>query len=921
MSAFNPYSHWLGIVGKEKPDTYYELLGLKHGESNVAKIANRADELLAKVQKMRDNDHFSEWNQLLTEIQVAKNCLCNPKQKAEYDQKRPHPSAYNGATPGMQQGVQPGIYPQQGGYPQQGAYPQPGIYPQQGVQVGTPLQGIPVQSQPVAQPVSVQVAQPVVTPQPIAQPVASADPLFSINTSPTKKVRSKKSPKRVVRKKKSASSSVTRNIIAIVGVCLVGFLGYQLYQESLKQAPNNDEALTNQDAQPSELPDDLKTLEPDAPDEIAKKADADSQTPNFEGIRQALKKLDFNRARNLLSNTKKMSLSPEDKERQERLQKIVHYSSSFYKQMNNMLLTSKPPMELCDKKYGLVDVTEVEEIDGSEVTMRTSATIRIDGKNVLFTMSQPKKQGNSLYDILYRHQFANDTGMGKMNSALGYAILELATKDGDNKTAIKLLCDVAKKGTEKHRQAIRQICDEFNVDASDIMTTDEEQDFGFTTNLETDEEQKPNAPKAQETEALKEPPNEKAQETEASKETQNKKEAETKASKGAKKKNSKRKKRKGDDKNSDDNAKFDAETHQKEWWQLTTAARQDLSWRRIPAVRENLEKLERIIQTDNERDELYRLNVLTDYMEHFIAWIEKQMGTFEPASTVNVDGVDIGIVESEIGQLVIREQGVNKRYTVENLNPKLVNWLIGDSLTDQHDYVLYGTYLAMDTAGDRAKAGLCWTTAVEKGFNKRLGKFLLQELTVELPNMGPRMLSQELNDRIGRKKPSRYTQEQAIPTVTERENALKSILEEFKEDYANEDAPSQMKMVAKFMSQAQATKRNPAEAYVMTEEASRIALKNGHYKKAYDALLIQETRFQRDTYLERIEIITGADPTIRGSSSTAELLECASQLGLEAVQRNNKRDVKHILGILQKNAKGSQRKRAVTLEQQLKMMR
>ncbi|MDO4629889.1 MAG: hypothetical protein Q4C70_11955, partial [Planctomycetia bacterium] len=129
MSTFNPYSHWLGIVGKEKPDTYYELLGLKHGESNVAKIAKSADELLAKVQKMRDNDHFPEWNQILTEIQVAKNCLCNPKYKAEYDAKHPAPSA----TPSA--GMQPGMQPQQPGmYPPPGM--QPGMYPQPGMQPG-----------------------------------------------------------------------------------------------------------------------------------------------------------------------------------------------------------------------------------------------------------------------------------------------------------------------------------------------------------------------------------------------------------------------------------------------------------------------------------------------------------------------------------------------------------------------------------------------------------------------------------------------------------------------------------------------------------------------------------------------------------------------------------------------------------------
>ncbi|MDO4630328.1 MAG: hypothetical protein Q4C70_14210, partial [Planctomycetia bacterium] len=682
-------------------------------------------------------------------------------------------------------------------------------------------------------------------------------------------------------------------------------------------------------------------------DEIVKAVDADYQVPNFDAVRQSLTELNFIHARNQLLDIEKMSLSPKNKERLGRLQKVVQYSSDFHTQMNDMVLKLTPPVELCDGEYGLVEVKEIEDedyVDGAEIKVKkTRVVIRINGKNVRFMMSSPKKQGNNLYDILYRHRFAAMTEAGNMNPALGYAVLELITADGDDETALKLLNTVSQKGTDEQKVTVRQIYDEFNING-----------LGAMTDIAAAEEQAENADSekvaenAKEAETLEEADTKKetakATDNEALKETEKAvsefkiPEAEDADAKGKVSKKSKKRKSADDDdvdaEDDDDTKVADnkvdddeedaeaqaAERHKKEWELLTTTVRQDLSWRRLSAVRRNLMQLEKLAQTEEEKDEHYRLTLLTENMELFVSWIAQHMGNFQPGTTVSANGVDVGVVESTQGRLVIRDQGINKTYTTENLNPKLVEWLVVKSLKAADDYVIYGTYLAMDSEGDRAKAKSYWSTAVGKGFDKMTIDLLMKELDVELPDSGRRPTQQMQNARTGRGKVD-MMEPQVIPTGDDYEKAFNAVKKEFAKDYAKSDVRSQMKMVAKFMKQAQDSDRDSAQAYVMAEEAHKIALKNGYYENAYEALMIQETRFQRDTYQERMEMITDANPTIRGQSSSTELVDCALKMGMDAVQRKKKIDANRLLGIARKNAKGSQVKRAQSLEQQLNMMK
>lgn len=82
----NPYQQWLGLynVSGMKPN-YYELLGLQFGESNPYVIEQAANEMATRLNSVNPGPDVALWNSIMTEIQNAQMCLCNPASKMDYD--------------------------------------------------------------------------------------------------------------------------------------------------------------------------------------------------------------------------------------------------------------------------------------------------------------------------------------------------------------------------------------------------------------------------------------------------------------------------------------------------------------------------------------------------------------------------------------------------------------------------------------------------------------------------------------------------------------------------------------------------------------------------------------------------------------------------------------------------------------------
>ncbi|MDO4551229.1 MAG: hypothetical protein Q4C96_08275, partial [Planctomycetia bacterium] len=87
MAPFNPYHFWLDYPENSQPQNHYELLGISPLERDPNLIVRAADTLIQRVQKSSPEGRIIEWQQLLTQLQQAKACLCNPSAKSQYDAK------------------------------------------------------------------------------------------------------------------------------------------------------------------------------------------------------------------------------------------------------------------------------------------------------------------------------------------------------------------------------------------------------------------------------------------------------------------------------------------------------------------------------------------------------------------------------------------------------------------------------------------------------------------------------------------------------------------------------------------------------------------------------------------------------------------------------------------------------------------
>lgn len=83
--SFNPYLEWLGVRSAADRPNFYELLRLEPFEANPEAILTAANVQMAKVRSQRSQDHPEHWRRLLAEIDVAKRVLCDPEEKAVYD--------------------------------------------------------------------------------------------------------------------------------------------------------------------------------------------------------------------------------------------------------------------------------------------------------------------------------------------------------------------------------------------------------------------------------------------------------------------------------------------------------------------------------------------------------------------------------------------------------------------------------------------------------------------------------------------------------------------------------------------------------------------------------------------------------------------------------------------------------------------
>ncbi len=83
--AFDPYHKWLGIRPKDQPPHHYRLLGIDLFEDDAEVLAEAAERRLGHLAKHQSGEHVEQAEKILAQITAARDCLCDPIKKAEYD--------------------------------------------------------------------------------------------------------------------------------------------------------------------------------------------------------------------------------------------------------------------------------------------------------------------------------------------------------------------------------------------------------------------------------------------------------------------------------------------------------------------------------------------------------------------------------------------------------------------------------------------------------------------------------------------------------------------------------------------------------------------------------------------------------------------------------------------------------------------
>ncbi len=82
---FDPYLQWLDIPTDERPPDHYQLLGLKRFEDDRDVVEAAAEQQIGLLFAFRTGEHAALCQQLLDEVNAAKECLLNENRKTGYD--------------------------------------------------------------------------------------------------------------------------------------------------------------------------------------------------------------------------------------------------------------------------------------------------------------------------------------------------------------------------------------------------------------------------------------------------------------------------------------------------------------------------------------------------------------------------------------------------------------------------------------------------------------------------------------------------------------------------------------------------------------------------------------------------------------------------------------------------------------------
>ena len=152
--------------------------------------------------------------------------------------------------------------------------------------------------------------------------------------------------------------------------------------------------------------------------------------------------------------------------------------------------------------------------------------------------------------------------------------------------------------------------------------------------------------------------------------------------------------------------------------------------RNLATSKQNLQTAAANAQGPADQTELERLQALQDHLEQFWDGIRKAVAAMQPLDEIVLSESNrVAVIEASREELAVQREGRPQRSRIEALPMDLLSAIAKQSFKPTAgSKLIVGSFLVMDSLGDRAEGGRLWQEAIRGGESQ--GKLLLPELKI-----------------------------------------------------------------------------------------------------------------------------------------------------------------------------------------------
>lgn len=176
------------------------------------------------------------------------------------------------------------------------------------------------------------------------------------------------------------------------------------------------------------------------------------------------------------------------------------------------------------------------------------------------------------------------------------------------------------------------------------------------------------------------------------------------------------------------------------------SVRAAMAGRDLPTAKRRLAEAAQMTGDQAFAKERARLQLLADYLEDFWKSVDDGIRSLQAVDELVIGDIRTAVVEAQPDLLVLRVNGVNRRYTRQTLPAKVALTLAERVLKPgaPQNKVFFGTFLLMDGRGDRDLARKLWSEAQQAGVDladllPELAGEAVASVPVEIPPLTPIM--------------------------------------------------------------------------------------------------------------------------------------------------------------------------------------